>query len=67
MVSTIFEAWIRRVDARMQIEGRKIVMLVDNCPAHPKVNNLKAIQLEFFPPKATSVLQPLNQGIIKNF
>jgi hypothetical protein len=39
---------------------------VDNCSAHPKIQRLKNIKLVFFPPNLTSVLQPLDLGIIKN-
>jgi len=41
-------------------------MLVDNCPAHPSVCGLKAITLKFLPPKTTSHLQLMDQGIIQN-
>ena len=41
-------------------------MLVDNCTAHPNVSTLKNIQLEFLPPNTTSLIQPMDQGIIKN-
>ncbi|GFN81531.1 tigger transposable element-derived protein [Plakobranchus ocellatus] len=42
-------------------------MVVDNCPAHPSVDNLKAIKLEFLPPNTTSILQPCNHSIINSF
>ena len=32
-------------------ETRKAALLVDNCPAHPHVEELKAIDLVFLPPK----------------
>ena len=41
-------------------------MVVDNCPAHPKVTGLKAISLFFLPPNTTSKTQPMDQGIIQN-
>ncbi|XP_062606703.1 tigger transposable element-derived protein 4-like [Saccostrea cucullata] len=41
-------------------------MIVDNCPAHPKVDGLKAIRLFFLPPNTTSKTQPMDQGIIQN-
>jgi len=40
-------------------------MLVDNCPAHPAVGDLKAITLKFLPLNTTSHLQPMDQGIIQ--
>ena len=41
-------------------------MIVDNCPPHPKVKGLKAIELTFLPPNTTSHTQPMDQGVIKN-
>ena len=51
----------------MTMQKRKILMIVDNCPAHPKLNSLQSIELHFLPPNCTSVLQPLDQGIIRLF
>lgn len=39
---------------------------MDNCGAHGSVPNLEAIRLEFLPPNTTSVLQPMDQGVIRN-
>ena len=38
----------------------------DNCTEHPYGSTLKNIQLEFLPPNTTSLIQPMDQGIIKN-
>ena len=48
------------------MEGRKIALLIDNCPAHPSVSNLTNVQLVFLPPNTTSVLQPMDQRVIKS-
>ena len=66
MVSEIFEEWLRKLDRKFSREHRKVLMLVDNCPAHPSVSGLKAITLKFLPPNTTSHLQPMDQGIIQN-
>ena len=42
-------------------------MLVNNCPTHPKAEGLQGIELVFLPPNCTSVLQPIDQGIIRLF
>jgi hypothetical protein len=50
----------------MASKSRKILLFVDHIPAHPKdVRNVKNVQVEFFPANTTSVLQPMDQGIIK--
>ena len=46
--SILFGEWVQ-VDRRFMKEGRKIVLLVDNCPAHPSFNNLLSIELIFLP------------------
>lgn len=65
MTSSIFESWIRKLDRRFHVQARQVVMFVDNCPAHPEIDNLRAIKLVFLPPNTTSVLQPCDQGIIQ--
>ncbi|GFN91634.1 tigger transposable element-derived protein 6 [Plakobranchus ocellatus] len=67
MTSSIFETWIRKLDRKYLLQGRSIVMVLDNCPAHPKIKDLKAIRLEFLPPNTTSHTQPCDQGIINAF
>lgn len=66
MTSEIFSGWLRKWDEELQKEKRKILLTVDNCPSHPAVPNLKNIELHFLPANTTSVLQPMDQGIIKN-
>ncbi|XP_054710184.1 tigger transposable element-derived protein 4-like, partial [Uloborus diversus] len=68
MSSEVFNSWLKKIDNKFISAGRKIVMFIDNCPAHPKAaaNNLTAIKLEFLPPNTTSIMQPMDQGIIKN-
>ena len=44
MDGTLFEEWLRELDRKFEMEGRKIVMIVDNCPPHSEVSGLKAIK-----------------------
>jgi hypothetical protein len=69
MTGEIFENWMVKLDQKFSSENRKILMIIDNCPAHPPdlQSKLKSIELKFFPPNMTSKLQPLDQGIIENF
>ena len=66
MDSDIFTRWLKELDRRMIAEGRKITMIVDNCPAHPHVEGLQAVELIFLPPNTTSKLQPMDQGVIRS-
>lgn len=64
MTSQIFEEEIRKWDC--ELKGNKILLLVDNCPAHPVIENLQNIELRFLPANTTSVLQPMDQSVIKS-
>ena len=66
MDSILFEEWVREVDRRFTKEGRKIVLLVDNCPAHPSINNLASTELIFLLLNTTSKLEPMDQGVIQS-
>ena len=48
----------------MRLQNKHIVMVDDNCPAHPAVE-LTNIELVFLPPNTTSHTQPMDSGIIK--
>ena len=66
MSSFLFDEWVKEFDRKFEKENRKIVFIVDNCPAHPIVDGLKAIELVFLPPNTTSKTQPMNQGVIRS-
>ncbi|XP_033230852.1 tigger transposable element-derived protein 4-like [Belonocnema kinseyi] len=68
MTSSVYENWLHKIDHKFQRENRKVLLLVDNCPAHPKVliQTLKAIKAVHLPPNLTAKLQPMDEGIIKN-
>ncbi|XP_067939534.1 tigger transposable element-derived protein 6-like [Watersipora subatra] len=67
MVSDIFQTWVRDFDRRMTRKNRKVLLIIDNCPAHPTINGLMSTRLLFTPANTTSVLQPMDQGIIRTF
>ena len=49
---TLFEEWLHELDRKFVMQRRKVVMIVDNCPANPEVSGLKAInQLTVFATK----------------
>ena len=41
-----------------------MALIIDNCPAHPVIENLKSITLYVLPPNTTSALQPMDKGVI---
>lgn len=63
MTGEIFTTWVKQLDKKMK---RKIVLVIDNCPAHPQIPGLQSIELVFLPPNTTSKTQPMDQGIIQN-
>ena len=66
MASQIFQEWVLKLDRAFRMEGRKIVLLIDNCPAHLSVSDVTYAQLLFLPPNTTSVLQLMNQDLIRS-
>ena len=50
MTSTIFEDYVKKLDRQMGRQNRKIALVLDNCMAHPHVDNLRNVMLIFLPP-----------------
>lgn len=67
MTEKIFVEWLQKVDKQMIQEKRKVALVIDNCTAHNTIPKLQNVEVYFFPPNCTSVLQPLDMGIIKCF
>ena len=66
MAGVIFEEWVRKLDSSFRAQSRKVALLIDNGPALHESKNLTNINLIFVPPNATSVLQPMDQGVIRS-
>ena len=66
MDSQIFEHWVRKLDQKFRVDERKINIIIDNSPAHPSIFNLTNIQFVFLRPNTMSILQPMNQGVIRS-
>ena len=65
----IWNDYLKKLDAQMRLQNRKILLLVDNAPVHI-VNedvNLTNVTIHFLPPNTTSHLQPCDAGIINSF
>ncbi|XP_054085243.1 tigger transposable element-derived protein 1-like [Zeugodacus cucurbitae] len=44
----------------------KVLLVIDNAPGHPDISH-KNVKIMFLPPNTTSLIQPLDQGIIATF
>ncbi|GBN34879.1 hypothetical protein AVEN_271839-1 [Araneus ventricosus] len=66
MTGHIYEKWLRDLARHFLSEKRKVLLIVDNCLAHIEVSDLKVIRVEFLPPNVTSILQPMDQGVINS-
>lgn len=66
MTSVIFEEYLYEWNRKLQDRGRNVLLFVDNCSAHPTNLQLSNIKIEFLPPNTTSLMQPMDMGIIKN-
>lgn len=67
MTSSIFTEWVTQLNKQMKQKKRKILLFIDNCPAHPKDLQFSNVKVQYLPANTTSHLQPLDQGIIQAF
>ncbi|XP_064409672.1 tigger transposable element-derived protein 4-like [Latimeria chalumnae] len=65
MTGDIFKDWVIKFDRKMQRQKHKVLLFVDNCPAHPHIDSLQVTTMVVLPPNTTSKLQPMDKGIIK--
>ena len=66
MTSELFNDWLIDLNKKMLKSKLKILLFIDNAPFHGTAE-FSNVKLVFFPPNTTSILQPLDQGVIKNF
>ncbi|KAG0426074.1 Tigger transposable element-derived protein 6, partial [Dictyocoela muelleri] len=66
LTSSLFYEYINNLNEKLFKEGRKILLLLDNFSGH-KRENMTNIELMFFPPNCTSIIQPLDAIIINSF
>jgi hypothetical protein len=68
MTLEIFRDFLRALDASFGALGRKIILFADNCAVHsPDTSSLRNVKVVFYPPNCTSIIQPLDFGVIKCF
>jgi len=66
MTNLIFNQHLKELDEYFKRKGRKIVLFLDNTLVHivDEATNFTNIELRYFSPNLTSILQPLDVGII---
>ena len=69
MQVSIWNDYLKKLDSRMRVQNRNILLLIDNAPTHAlyENTNLTNIVIEHLSPNTTSHLQPCDQGIINSF
>jgi hypothetical protein len=68
MTNPIFNIYLKDLDEYFKRKGYKIMLFLDNAPVHivDEATNLTNVELCYFPPNLTSILQPLDAGIIRS-
>lgn len=68
---TIFVPAVKRHQEMLGKEGKKVILLLDNAPSHPSEKLLERENgkyvAKFLPYNVTSLIQPMDQGVIQNF
>jgi hypothetical protein len=67
MTKVLFFSFLRSFDRFMMAQNRKVLLLLDNFSGHMVDYTPTNVELLFLPPNTTSVLQPLDGGIICAF
>lgn len=67
MTGELFKKYLANLNNKFKKNNRQTLFFLDNCPAHPHGLEFSNIKLIFLPKNTTSVLQPMDMGIIKVF
>ncbi|XP_046808186.1 tigger transposable element-derived protein 1-like [Lucilia cuprina] len=74
VTSVIFREWFYKMfvpDAKRYLNDKglpfKVLLIIFNAPGHPQDLEFENVQVIFLPKNTTSLLQPLDQGIISTF
>jgi hypothetical protein len=68
MTNPIFNQYLKELDEYFKRKRCKLVLFLDNARVHivDEATNLKNVELHYFPPNLTLVLQPFDAGIIRS-
>ncbi|CAF1058709.1 unnamed protein product [Brachionus calyciflorus] len=67
MTSGIFTQWLEKFNNKMKNSKRQVLLLIDNAASHKILQKFSNVSIHFLPPSNTSVLQPMDAGIIRSF
>uniref|UniRef100_A0A914WT09 HTH CENPB-type domain-containing protein n=1 Tax=Plectus sambesii TaxID=2011161 RepID=A0A914WT09_9BILA len=69
MTSEIWTQILVELNQKLHSQKRKIILFIDNACCHKlkEGTRLQCINIVYLPPNATSLIQPLDQGIIHSF
>ena len=57
---------VRELDGKFEKEQHNVALIVDNCPAHTEIGRLESAQILFLSLNTTSLLQLMDQGVIRS-
>jgi hypothetical protein len=66
MTTATMEEWVNMFNAKMKKENRNVILFLDNAICHLKVT-LSNVKIAWLQENATSVLQPMDIGVIYTF
>ena len=60
---------VKQYQDQRGIPVKKALLLLDNAPSHPGTDALVSenIRAKFLPPNTTSLVQPMDQGVLESF
>ena len=67
MTTFFWSSWLREPTSNMVLQKRHILLFVDNATSHRMNAELSNTKVVFIPPNCTSVLQPMDQGVVWSF
>lgn len=65
MTSALWKDILDQINHKMSLQGRKIILLVDNATVHRSGKDYSNVKIVFLPKNTTALIQPLDQGVIK--
>ena len=58
MITTIFTQFLRVLNASKGVQDKNMLLLVDNCAAHPQdMSFIRNVKVVYYPPNCTSMSQ----------